>query len=59
MTFKEESYYIVMAKANDMVPGSREAYSQFEERVVLDRYQSQKLLPVSSSAERNKIMISD
>ena len=37
MTFKKEGYYTLMAKAKDLVPGFREAFSQFEERVVLDR----------------------
>jgi len=37
MTFKKSSYYTTVAKAKDQVPGFREAYSRFEERLVLDQ----------------------
>lgn len=37
MTFKKKDYYTTLAQAKDLVPGFRVAFSQFEERVVLDR----------------------
>ena len=37
MTLKKKNYYTIEAQAKDLVPGFREAYSLFEERVVLDR----------------------
>lgn len=37
MTFKKKSYYTTVSKAKDLVPGFREAYSKFEERMVLDQ----------------------
>lgn len=37
MTFKKKDYYTTLAQAKDLVPGFRAAFSQFEERVVLDR----------------------
>lgn len=37
MTFKKRNYYTAEAQAKDFVPGFREAYALFEERVVLDR----------------------
>lgn len=37
MTFKKKDYYTTLAQAKDLVPGFREAFSRFEERVVLDR----------------------
>lgn len=36
MTFRKENYYTVVARAKDIVPGFREAFAHFEERVVLD-----------------------
>lgn len=37
MTFKKENYYTTLAKAKDLVPGFRAAYSKFEERVHIDQ----------------------
>ena len=37
MTFKKGNYYTVVAQAKDFVPGFRNAFALFEERVVLDR----------------------
>jgi len=37
MTFKKENYYTTVQQAKDLVPGFREAYALFEERVVLDQ----------------------
>jgi Site-specific recombinase XerD len=37
MTFKKGTYYTTIAQAKDLVPGFRDAYALFEERVVLDR----------------------
>ena len=37
MTFKKENYYTTVSQAKDLVPGFRDSFSRFEERVVLDR----------------------
>jgi integrase/recombinase XerD len=37
MTFRKENYYTTVQQAKDQVPGFRDAFSRFEERVVLDR----------------------
>lgn len=37
MTFKKENYTTTLQKAKMMVPGFREAFSRFEERLVLDQ----------------------
>ena len=37
MTFKKGNYYTAIARAKDLVPGFRDAFALFEERVVLDR----------------------
>ena len=37
MTFKKENCYTIINQAKDLVPGFRDAFSLFEERVVLDR----------------------
>ena len=37
MTFKKENYYTAIDQAKDLVLGFRDAFSLFEERVVLDR----------------------
>ncbi len=37
MSFRKERYYTIIAQAKNLVPGFTEAFSQFEERVVLDR----------------------
>ena len=37
MTFKKENYRTTLQKAKLMVPGFREAFSRFEERLVLDQ----------------------
>ena len=37
MTFKKGNYYTAIAQAKDLVPGFRDAFALFEERVVLDR----------------------
>src|SRR5699024_2657370 len=37
MSFRKEGYYTIIAQAKDLVPGFGEAFSKFEERVVLDR----------------------
>lgn len=37
MTFKKENYYTTVERAKDLIPGFREAYAHFEERVVLDQ----------------------
>lgn len=37
MTYKKKDYYTTLSKAKNMVPGFREAFSRFEERLVLDQ----------------------
>ncbi len=37
MSFKKENYYTYVEQAKDLVPGFREAYSKFNERVILDQ----------------------
>ena len=37
MTFKKGNYYTAIAQAKDLVPGFRDAFALFEERVVLNR----------------------
>jgi len=37
MTFKKTNYYTTVSKAKDLVPGFKEAFSRFEERLVLDQ----------------------
>ena len=37
MTFRKGDFTTTISKAKDLVPGFREAFSLFEERVVLDR----------------------
>ena len=37
MTFRKGNYYTAIAQAKDLVPGFRDAFALFEERVVLDR----------------------
>ena len=37
MTFKKTNYYTTISQAKDLVPGFRDSFSRFEERVVLDR----------------------
>ena len=37
MTFKKENYTTTLVKAKTLVPGFREAFSRFEERLVLDQ----------------------
>lgn len=37
MTFKKENYTTTLVKAKTLVPGFKEAFSRFEERLVLDR----------------------
>ena len=37
MTFKKENCFTAIDQAKDLVPGFRDAFALFEERVVLDR----------------------
>jgi hypothetical protein len=37
MTFKKENFTTTLNKAKMLVPGFREAFSRFEERLVLDQ----------------------
>jgi len=37
MSFKKENYYPTLEKAKDLVPGFRDAYMRFIERVTLDQ----------------------
>jgi len=37
MSFKKENYYTTVSQAKDLIPGFRDSFSRFEERVVLDR----------------------
>ena len=37
MTFKKENYVTTLQKAMVIVPGFREAFSRFDERMVLDQ----------------------
>jgi hypothetical protein len=37
MTYKKKDYYTTLSKAKDVVPGFREAFSRFEECLVLDQ----------------------
>ena len=37
MTFKKSNYYTTVSQAKDLVPGFRDSFSRFEERVVLNR----------------------
>lgn len=37
MTYKKKDYYTTLSKAKNIVPGFREAFSRFEERLILDQ----------------------
>jgi hypothetical protein len=46
MTYKKKDYYTTLSKAKDLVPGFKEAFSRFEERLVLDQC-SKVCLPIT------------
>ncbi len=37
MTFKKKDYYTIVQQAQDVVPGFRDAYAKFIERVMIDQ----------------------
>ena len=37
MTFKKKNYYTIVQQAQDAVPGFRDAYAKFIERVTIDQ----------------------